>query len=231
MKISIQHGNGKMSRFLNRRNFFNVSALLLVLLCVGSVDTARAQQTGDAIVGTVTRLQKSAVAMQDAFPRILAEGDPILLGDVISTGKGTRLHLTMMDGAEVTLGEGTIFVVQEYLMTQDGGNAVMRLLEGAFVVTSGSLMKQANAEFTVETEIATIGIRGTTFWGGSIDGKFSVLLLDGKGVYVQTRTGSVDLSTPGEGTSISDADSVPAAPKTWPQEKVDRAKATVTFGN
>lgn len=218
-----------MEKFITRRNFVKISTFLFALLVLTNADSGRAQQTGDSIVGTVTRLQNAAVAMQNAFPRILAEGDPILLGDVISTGDETRLQLTMKDGAEVTLGEQTIFVVQEYLVAQDGGNAVMRLLQGAFVATSGSLMKQANAEFTIETEVATIGIRGTTFWGGSMDGEFSVLLLDGKGVYVETRAGIVELSKPNAGTTITDGSTRPTPPKPWGQEKINRAKATVTF--
>lgn len=189
----------------------------------------KAQQTGESVVGAVTRLQASAVAMQDAFPRILAAGDPILLGDVISTSPGARLTITMVDGAELTLGESTIFVVQEYIMELGGNNAVMRLLEGAFVATSGALTEQADAGFVVETEFATIGIRGTTFWGGPLDDQFSVLLLDGTGVYVETPAGRVELTEVGQGTSVSAVSPVPTTPKTWGQTKIERAKSTVSF--
>lgn len=211
--------------FLTR---FGLAAILFAVL-LGHVRPANAQPTDETVVGTVTRLQSSAVAMQNAFPRILATGDPILLGDVISTGKGARLTMTMTDGGEFTLGESTIFVVQEYIMGLDGNNAVMRLLEGAFVATSGALMEQANAGFTVETELATIGIRGTTFWGGSLDDKFSVLLLDGKGVYVETSAGRVDLDTIGQGTSVGPEQETPTPPKQWGQAKIDRAKSTVSY--
>ncbi len=218
-----------MSKSIGRRDALKISASLLAISASFRAGRANAQQTGDAVVGTVARLQASAVAMQNAFPRILAEGDQILLGDVISTSIGARLQLTMTDGAELTLGEGTIFVVLEYVTAQTGNNAVMRLLEGAFVATSGSMMKQADTSFIIETELATIGIRGTTFWGGPLDDKFSVLLLDGKGVYVETDAGRVELSDVGAGTNVLGSSIAPTAPKAWGEEKIARAKSTVTF--
>jgi hypothetical protein len=54
----------------------------------------------------------------------------------------------------------------------------MRLLQGAFSATTGKIMQTANAKFTMETPTATIGIRSTTFWGGTLDDKFEVALLE-----------------------------------------------------
>ena len=116
----------------------------------------------DEIIGKVVRLQAAAVAMQNAMPRILEVGSEILLGDVISTGPDARILIELSDGGELTLGEKTIFVVLEYVMSMDSNNAVMQLLEGAFLATSGKLMQQADASFEINTPTATIGIRGTT---------------------------------------------------------------------
>ncbi len=181
------------------------------------------------VAGTVTRLKGSAVAMQDALPRVLKVGDKILRGDVISTGTGARLEMKMLDEAVMTLGEKTIFVVIDYITGGAEPNAAMRLLQGAFSAVSGDMMKVAGARFTVETEAATIGIRGTTFWGGMLDGVFEVALLDGKAVIVENKAGRVVIDRVGEGTAIGAADVAPTAPKKWGQGKVDRAIATVAF--
>lgn len=207
-----------------------LNARFAVLFCVlFTLATPLLANEGTDVIGTVSRIQKSAVAMQDALPRILKAGSDIQLGDVISTGKGARVEIIMSDGAKLTLGERTHFVVQEYVISQGGNNAVMRLLEGAFKVTSGKLMQSADASFVVNTNTATIGIRGTTFWGGSLDGDFEVSLLAGKGVYVETKAGRVNLSSIDEGTKITSANLSPSKPKKWGQKKVDRAAATVTF--
>jgi len=204
---------------------------LLVLCATLSIAIGGALYAAEAtdVVGKITRIQQSAIALQDAEPRVLSEGSEIQLGDIISTGRDARVEIVMSDGAEVTLGERTHFVVQEYVVDQGGNNAVMRLLEGAFKITSGSLIQTADASFLIETNTATIGIRGTTFWGGSLDGEFEVALLDGKGIYVETKAGRVDLSVKGDGTLIKSGDVAPTTPSAWPQVKVDRALATVNF--
>ena len=183
----------------------------------------------DLVNGVVTRLQGNAVAMQDALPRTLKVGDKILNDDVISTGKGARLELRMIDDGVITLGERTVFVVIDYILDGNAPNGTVRLLQGAFKAVSGNLVKMANASFVVETELATIGIRGTTFWGGTLDDTFDVALLDGKSITIETKGGRVEITTPGEGTSIRAANEAPSPPKAWPEAKIDRAVATVTF--
>ena len=181
------------------------------------------------VAGTVTRIKGSAVAMQDALPRPLKVGDRILRGDVISTSTGARLEMKMLDEAVMTLGEKTIFVVIDYIAGGAEPNAAMRLLQWSFSAVSGDMMKIAGARFTVDTETATIGIRGATFWGGTLDGVFEVALLDGKELIVENKAGRVVIDRVGEGTTIGAADVAPTPPKAWSQGKLDRAVATVAF--
>ncbi len=198
-----------------------ISLLLLapVGLSQGAQDTA----------STVTRLKGAAFAMQDAIPRPLKVGSQIQRGDVISTGPGARLEMKMLDDAVMTLGEKTIFVVIDYIAGGAEPNAAMRLLEGAFSATTGKMMQVASAKFTLETPSATIGIHGTTFWGGKLDGKFEVALLDGKAIIIENKAGRVVLDKINEGTAITDANTPPTKPKVWGGKKIDRAIVTVAF--
>ena len=214
-----------MIRNLTRRPFLIGTACSLIPL----VPATLFANQDDTVVGKVGRIQASAVAMQNAMPRVLEKDSEILLGDVISTGPGARLLVKLSDGGELTLGESAIFVVLEYVMSMNGNNAAMRLLQGAFQVTTGVLMDTANASFTIETEQASIGIRGTTVWGGSLDHALEVLMLDGKGAYVETSQGHVELTKAGEGTSVKEVNAIPSAAKVWGKAKVERAMATVSF--
>lgn len=182
----------------------------------------------DDPAGKVTRIQGAGMAMQNALPRPLKVGDTVLVGDVLSTGKAARLEVTMVDGTVLTLGEKAVLVVSEYVMDA-APNAALRLLQGAFSAATGKITQTADASFLVNTEVATIGVRGTTFWGGMLDDEFQVAMLDGKGVYVETRAGRVELTNAGEGTAIESADAAPSAPKVWGEDKTARAVATVTF--
>ena len=199
---------------------------LLSLLLLAPIGVAHSIED---TAGTVTRLKGAAIAMQDALPRALKVGDKIQRGDVISTGSGARLEMTMLDDAVMALGEKTIFVVVDYIAGGAEPNAAMRLMQGAFSAVSGKMMKTKGAKFAVLTETATIGIRGTTFWGGKLDGVFQVAMLEGKAVIVETKAGRVVIDKVGDGTKVRDANTAPTTPKKWGGNKLDRAIATVAF--
>jgi hypothetical protein len=105
----------------------------------------------------------------------------------------------------------------------------LRLLAGSFKAVSGGIAKSAPGNFKVETEVATIGIRGTEFWGGALDGVFNIALLGGTAIIVENKAGRVEITEIGAGTAITSADVAPTAPKTWPATKVKRATDTVKF--
>lgn len=205
------------------------SALLLLSCFILLVSTVPLRSAENDLAGKVTRLAQSAVAMQDAVPRVLKQGSEIRVGDVISTGPGTRLEFELLDGSTISLGERTIFVVSEYVDRPDEENIALRLLEGSFKAATGALAKDKPEAVTVETELGSIGIRGTTFWGGKLDGVLEVAMLEGKGIFVETRGGRVELTEAGQGTRLTAADTAPSPVTDWPAEKVARALATVNF--
>lgn len=181
--------------------------------------------------GTVTRLQGSAIAIQDANPRVLQLGSKINLGDIISTGPESRLELRMIDDGIFTLGARTNFVVMEYeFKDKIGGSAVMRLMSGALNAVSGKLAQISPTSFRVETELATIGIRGTAFWAGSVDGKnFEVVMWNGKGVTIKNSAGNSEITKPNDGVLVKGAGIEPDQPVNWEKQKLDAALATVQF--
>ena len=66
----------------------------------------------------------------------------------------------------------------------------------------------------------SLGVRGTEFWVGPIDGDTGVLVLDGE-VVVGSDSGMVTLG-PADGTMIK-ADGSLSPGKTWGEAKVQRA--------
>ena len=200
-----------------------IAALFLIV-------TGSAGHAADGeVAGKVLRLKNSAMAVQDAAPRSLKVGSDVLVSDVISTGEGARLEFSLRDGSVVTLGERATFALSDFEDTPSKENITLRLLSGAFKAASGSIAARNPGAMTVATDTATIGIRGTTVWGGTLDTAFEVALLDGTAVTVTTRAGTVELNTVGQGTTVPSADQPPADPTTWAQAKVTRALATVDF--
>ena len=191
--------------------------------------TGTAQQAAPLPAGTVSRVQGPALAVRNATPRVLVVGDPIQIGDVLSTGADARLEIKMTDDSVFVLGEGAGFVVTDYTFGQAAApTATFKVLQGAFLATSGKIAQLADNSMKVQTNTATIGIRGTTVWGGPIDGQTGVVLIDGRAVTVETAAGRVDLTAVGAGTGFV-GEGAPAAASPWAAEKIARARATVTF--
>ena len=106
---------------------------------------------------------------------------------------------------------------------------MFELAKGAFRAVTGFMTKRPH-RFEVKTGLATIGVRGTDFWGGFglTENGLDVVMLSGKGVYVTNNQGeTVELSSSGLGTTVMAA-SAPTTPKKWDDEKVAKAVSTIT---
>jgi len=208
-----------------------VSLLLLGIARAALADAAMADET--PIIASVTRLRGEAAVEggegKREGGRALALGSPLVLGDVLVTGADGRLEITFIDGTLVTLGEQARLTIDQWLYdpASQKGRGLLSVASGAFRVVTGGLGRQADHSFAVRTPYATIGIRGTDFWGGPLDDPFNVLLLQGR-VVLTTPDGEVEL-TPGLGTEIRAMGRAPEAPHVWSAERVQRAIATVTF--
>ncbi|MDP6353338.1 MAG: FecR family protein [Alphaproteobacteria bacterium] len=158
----------------------------------------------------------------------MAPGDPVHDGDLLATGPGARLAARLDDGTEITLGENAELLIDEFVYEAGSrGNLFLKVLKGAFLFIGGAIEEIMASNVAIDTPAATLGIRGTTVWGGPIDDGYGVLVQDGR-VAVTTDRRTVVLG-PGEATMIAGRDSAPEAPHTWSAEKTARAVAAVSF--
>lgn len=201
--------------------------IIFVFSLVFSADLARSQEPR-AQAGVVTKIQGDVETGEDPT-RKLAVNEPVYSGDVILTGKDARIQIKMIDGAILTLSGESLFEIEDYLFTPEKSTASYRLIQGAFRAVSGLINGTKDKDFVVKTPVATIGIRGTDFWGGSLDGVYNVALLDGKAIYIQNSAGRVVIDKPGHGTTINRANESPTKPKKWGKSKINRAIATISF--
>lgn len=180
-------------------------------------------------VGDVERLEREATATFEADTRQLAVEDDVFFQDLLETSEQARLAVALADGTQLTLGEKASLRIDEFVYTPESSTARVGLsvLEGAFQFVGGDAENKEDSEVEINTGVGTLGVRGTSVWGGRIDGSFGVLVLEGN-VTVRNEAGEVNLG-PGEGTMVDGMDSQPSAPKVWPEEKVQRAIDTVSF--
>jgi hypothetical protein len=201
--------------------------VLAIALLLGFGDgRAMAQQA----IGAVSRLQGAATGARGGSTRALAVNAPVFRNEVVSTGQAARLEVTFIDNTRLTLGENAKLTLDRYVFNPAAGRGTIRFrVAGAFRYLSGQASKLANSTVNVTTPVATIGIRGTEFWGGPIDNQALGVFLIAGAVRVSNSAGARILNQPGQGTNIAAPGTAPGPVTLWPQDKVNRAVATVTF--
>lgn len=191
------------------------------------VRPAAAADPGE-VIGTVARVLAPASVIRQGAAEPLAKGDAVRFGDDLMTGVDGRLEVVFSDDTRLTLGERSAVTVDSYVFTRAGGEAEWRLLSGAFRMVTGEIAKRQPDNVTVATPVATIGIRGTDFWGGRFKGApLAVLAIDGR-IEVVAPGGSVTLG-PGEGATYKTPDAAPSMVGPWAPEKVESALMMVRF--
>ncbi|HWR03036.1 MAG TPA: FecR family protein [Humidesulfovibrio sp.] len=212
---------------------FRSTALASILAAlVFSLAAASAAFAADVeTVGHVTRTQGLSYAVQGSVLKELSPNALINRKDVLRTGPGARLEITLLDETRLTLGADTEFSVERYDLGRQDGGVLLKLTKGAFRVATGQLEALRGGPFEVSTPLATIGIRGTDFWGGYLAAdEISVLLISGKGVYIVNDGGRAEIVRPMEGLTVRSATAPPPAPSMWSPDKRQRAFDTVAFG-
>ena len=179
-------------------------------------------------VATVTRLAGMA-ELAATPPQDLHVGSVIALGDTIMSGAGARVELRFVDGMDLTLGENARLLIDTFVYDPDGGGGqvALRVDQGAFRLISGSIAKQPDHPFRLITPYASIGVRGTDFWGGPLEDPFEMVALDG--TIVLTTAVGVTVLTKGMGVEIKSLGAGATVPHVWSPAKVGRAVQTITF--
>jgi hypothetical protein len=184
------------------------------------------------IIGTILEVEGTGTIQADNTKKEATVNTPIHTGDMILTGPQSRIFLLLIDNTELTLSENGQLSVDDYIFNEEdktNNKAVYSILKGAFLYASGEIAKKKNPDVTLNIPAGSIGIRGTRFWGGDIDGSYGVLVGEGE-VEINTGTGPVRLKTNGTAT-LKGRGVKPDISKTWAPDKIKRAISQIVLKN
>jgi hypothetical protein len=207
-----------------------ITAFCFVLSSQPSYADMHAAKSDHVGVGVVLAVQgKVGLKHNDeiVFPQ---PGHPVDMGDSIETGEDARVLIMFDDRSEFTLGENALAKIDEYVydpITKENQTARLEIAKGAFLWVTGIIARDDQPDIEISTSFGSIGIRGTTVWGGELDDLFQVFVADGRVVY-KTNRGFLTLS-PGEGSNVDDIDMMPSRRAVWPEGKINRALETISF--
>ena len=170
---------------------------------------------GTAIGKVATATGEVRVTHADGSKSTLHTGDPIYQGDQLNTSIGSNAGLTMADGSELSIGEGTRMVMDEFAYdpTGNGGDAKVDMVKGSATFVSGQISKTNPGAYSFKTPVTDIGIRGTA--GGinvGSDGATTAALLPEVGGTGELSIGGAVLNVAGVASSVSSAGAPPSPP-------------------
>lgn len=205
---------------------FGVLALSFVL----SFAALPAMAANNEIIGTVLEVEGTGSISSGGTIAPLALNMPVRLHDVVSTGPKSRAYILLIDNTELTVAENGQMSVDDYafdIANPPINHASYSFLKGAFLYVSGLVAKKDAPDVTIKTPVGSIGIRGTRFWGGPMDGQYGFIVGDGT-IVLDTGYGKATL-TRGLGTTVAAPGAAPGAVMPWPPQRIDRAIATVSL--
>jgi len=218
---------------MSHKNIPLILVILLLFTVIMQIPAAMAQDSSNkAPVGTVMEVENIAHITREGVSETeeMKVNTEIYLNDVIETGEASRALILLIDDTEITLGAYARLTIDEYIFDVKAASenkGRFSVLRGTFLFVSGLITKTRKPDVEIETAYGSIGIRGTTLWGGMIDGEYSVLVHDGK-VTFSTDTGSTNIGK-GFATSVKNRNSRPSRPKRWSDKKTSMAAQKVAL--
>lgn len=153
-------------------------------ITIGTI-AAAALSLGAAEVSAADRAGVAERVQNDAFQSTRGLGLPVKMHDEVFqnaevyTKQYGTMDVMLDDGTSLTVAPNSSITIDEYVYAgqQSAGSLSLTLAKGAVRFISGRMTSDS---YKVSTQVATIGVRGTTFWlNERPDGNLEVWTTDG----------------------------------------------------
>jgi len=193
-----------------------ILCLSLLFLCLSQNISAATE------IGFVKDLSGTAFAKLPAEDRRqLSTGDQIYQSDTITTEAKSSIKLQLKDDSQFELGpDAKLFATKfQYQQSIEEDSVTVEILKGTFRFVTGLIAKKKPEAMSVDTAVATIGIRGTNVVGEADATSATIILVESEdtsrntAIEVSNSYGTVTIDEPGYGTEIPDEYSPPTPPR------------------
>ena len=201
--------------------------LWMVVLLVCLVSTS---QKSDAAIGTVTETTNTVPNIQRKKENLEGKkGTKVEMEDAVRTTQG-KVGITFDDDTKVLVNENSRLVIDDFVYdpaTTKGGKLAVNVAHGTVRYASGQIAKNNPQSVSVNTPVATIGVRGTDF-SATVDefGRSTIILLPScpfgwrdverdcvtGEISVTTDAGFVIMNKPFQATKVDSRDFKPKPP-------------------
>ncbi|NQU70011.1 MAG: FecR domain-containing protein [Rhodospirillales bacterium] len=186
-----------MTRYLSSK--LTVSCLAAAMCAAPTLAATGTERVGNAaaVRGIV---QLAAISGVRTVGKKVASGEPIFLGDRVTTGAEGRLQIMLLDETVFTIGPKAAIVIDEFVYDPktSKGKVAASVLKGTFRFVTGKVSKRDPSKMVVRLPVGSIGVRGTSV-AGHTDGISATVVLLGPGPNSNTgeRIGSITVTGQG----------------------------------
>jgi hypothetical protein len=189
--------------------------VIILLLLLLSLTEARANPIGEFIQLTgPAQIDKKAGGTLD-----VTQGSKVESLDTIRTAR-SRANVKFKDDTQVAITENSKLVIDEYVFdpNKGAGKMSLKIALGTVRYASGAIAKNNNENINIQTPVATVGVRGTSF-SMTVDeiGQSLIILLPNRDgtvgeIRVESDAGQVILNKAFQSTFVSASETRPAMP-------------------
>ena len=141
--------------------FITILVAAIPAMALGAPEAVKIQD----VIGIVRNCEGNATINRgnQAIPAV--PGAKLKTGDVLATGPGGSMGITLRDNSSLSIGPQSSVALQDFLFSPAEGkmSLVARLAKGTMAYMSGIIGKLSPESVRFETPVASIGIRGTCF--------------------------------------------------------------------
>ena len=220
------------------RSFHVTRRMLLGSLAAGATFAAVRPAIGENTLGRVLAVEGSLTRLNATPGEALSPGNSLIENDKLQTGKESFARLKLGEDTDILLGPNTHLVVDHFLAGQGGE---LELMSGQMLFDRPEGLPKIDV--SVRTTFGMIGVRGTKFFAGPLQGVFSVFVehgkievsnagvsrkvIGGEGLEIRAPQGST--RSLGAKQDIRDIArlAIPAPPAPWAQDRIRAAYASV----
>lgn len=169
--------------------------LLTTLVCFPFLANAESL-VNNPVIGDIDALINTAELSYNEELMLLSledgneQTDKLYESTDLITGENTRLHATLVDGSKLMVGEDSKMKLTKFLLKDRNSIGELEVVQGAFRLISGQINKGPGGQLVIKTPLATIGIRGTDFWGLQTEESLTLALIDNGVIDVNSVSGS-----------------------------------------
>jgi hypothetical protein len=195
------------------RSFWLCAAIAVAALAAANPAVAQRVGVSSAVNPATTAAPPGGVE------KTLLIGENIVFNEHIATGPDGQTQILFVDESAMSIGPRSDMTIDEFVYNPKTGTGTEALsaTRGVFRYVGGKLSK-GEAQVTIKTPVATIGIRGGVFvMNLGPDGQLDVIFLYGNGLTVTGLNGvSETITRPGFAVSVHGRGAAPSSPARAP---------------